>query len=45
MQNLLTAEARLDDPDAPADVSEVLNYVKAMHHGLSRLVDVAFCVP
>lgn len=45
MQNLLTAEARLGDPDAPADVSEVLNYVKAMHHGLSRLVDVAFCVP
>lgn len=45
LQNLLAAEARLNDPDAPADVSEVLNYVRAMHHGLSRLVDVAFCVP
>lgn len=32
------AEARWNDPDAPADVSEVLNYVKAMHHGLARLV-------
>ena len=37
LQNLLAAEARLSDPDAPADVSEVLNYVKAMQHGLSRL--------
>jgi Fic family protein len=44
LQNLLAAEARLNDPDAPADVSEVLNYVKAMHHGLSRLVDLPVSV-
>lgn len=35
LQNLLAAEARLNDPEAPVDVYEVLNYVKAMHHGLS----------
>lgn len=44
LQNLLAAEARLNDPDAPADVSEVLNYVKAMHHGLARLVDLPVSV-
>lgn len=37
LQNLLAAEARLHDPDALADVSEVINYVKAMNHGLARL--------
>ena len=40
LQNLLAAEARLNDPDAPADVSEVLNYVRAMQHGLTRLADL-----
>jgi Fic family protein len=44
LQNLLAAEACLNDPDAPADVSEVLNYVKAMHHGLARLVDLPVSV-
>lgn len=44
LQNLLAAEARLHDPDAPQDVSEVLNYVKAMHHGLSRLADLPVSV-
>jgi Fic family protein len=37
LQNLLAAEARLNDPDAPADVAEVINYVRAMNHGLTRL--------
>ncbi|HEY6102084.1 MAG TPA: Fic family protein, partial [bacterium] len=37
LQNLLTAEARLNDPDAPADVGEVINYVRAMNHGLEQL--------
>ncbi len=40
LQNLLAAEARLHDPDTPADVSEVVNYVKAMHHGLARLAEL-----
>lgn len=44
LQNLLAAEARLNDPDAPADVSEVLNYVRAMQHGLSRLADLPVSV-
>jgi Fic family protein len=37
LQNLLAAEARLADPDAPSDVGEVINYVQAMNHGLARL--------
>lgn len=37
LQNLLAAEALLYEPDAPADVGEVVNYVRAMNHGLRRL--------
>lgn len=37
LQNLLAAEAQLFDPDAPADVNEVVNYVRAMNRGLERL--------
>lgn len=37
LQNLLAAEARLHDPNTPADVNEVINYVSAMNHGLKRL--------
>jgi Fic family protein len=44
LQNLLMAEARLHDPDAPADVSEVVNYVKAMNHGLARLAQLPVSV-
>jgi len=44
LQNLLAAEARLNDPDAPADVSEVVNYVRAMNHGLARLADLPVSV-
>ena len=44
LQNLLAAEARLNDPDAPADVAEVVNYVKAMNHGLSRLAELPVSV-
>ena len=40
MQNLLAAEARLNDPDAPSDVAEVVNYVRAMNHGLERLTEI-----
>ncbi len=44
LQNLLAAEAKLYDPEAPADVSEVVNYVRAMHHGLKRLADLPVSV-
>ncbi|MGQ9592253.1 MAG: Fic family protein, partial [Planctomycetota bacterium] len=44
LQNLLVAEARLHDPDAPADVSEVVNYVRAVDHGLARLADLPVSV-
>jgi Fic family protein len=37
LQSVLAAEARLNDPHAPADVGEVVNYVRAMNHGLARL--------
>src|SRR2546428_1140244 len=40
LQNLLAAEARLNDPDAPSDVAEVVNYVRAMNHGLERLTEI-----
>ena len=40
LQNLLAAEARLHDPDTPADVTEVVNYVRAMKHGLARLAEI-----
>jgi Fic family protein len=37
LQDLLAAEAQLYAPEAPKDVDEVINYVAAMNHGLSRL--------
>ena len=37
LQDLLAAEARVLSPDAPRDVDDVVNYVRAMNHGLSRL--------
>ncbi|HEU0278076.1 MAG TPA: Fic family protein [Rhodanobacteraceae bacterium] len=37
LQDPLAAEAKLFDRDLPQDVDEVLNYVRAMHHGLERL--------
>ena len=44
LQNLLAAEARLNDPDAPSDVAEVVNYVAAMNHGLERLAELPVSV-
>jgi Fic family protein len=44
LQNLLAAEARLHDPNAPADVSEVVNYVRAMNRGLARLAELPVSV-
>lgn len=37
LQDLLSAEAQILSPDSPQDVSEVINYVRAMNHGLERL--------
>jgi Fic family protein len=37
LQDVLAAEARLLDPSIPSDVGEVINYVRAMNHGLARL--------
>ncbi len=44
LQNLLAAEAQLFDADAPMDVNEVLNYVRAMNHGLTRLKELPVSV-
>ncbi|HEX7039872.1 MAG TPA: Fic family protein, partial [Trueperaceae bacterium] len=44
LQNVLAAEARLNDPGAPADVQEVINYVRAMNHGLARLAELPVSV-
>jgi Fic family protein len=44
LQNLLAAEAQLLDPDAPADVAEVVNYVRAMNYGLARLKELPVSV-
>lgn len=37
LQDLLAAEANLFDDTLPRDVDEVVNYVRAMRHGLARL--------
>lgn len=40
LQDLLAAEAELFDQKIPRDVDEVLNYVRAMNHGLARLQEL-----
>jgi Fic family protein len=42
LQNLLAAEAQ--DPHGPADVSEVVNYLRAMNYGLARLAELPVSV-
>jgi len=44
LQDVLAAEARILDPDRPRDVDEVVNYVRAMNHGLERLKNLAVSV-
>jgi len=44
LQDLLAAEAQLFSPELPRDVDEVLNYVQAMNHGLSRLSELPVSV-
>jgi Fic family protein len=40
LQDLLSAEAKILSPSRPQDVSEVVNYVNAMNHGLKRLPEL-----
>ena len=44
LQDLLSAEAQLFDEHMPRDVDEVINYVRAMNHGLARLPDLPVSV-
>ncbi|MDB4516852.1 Fic family protein, partial [Crocinitomicaceae bacterium] len=44
LQDVLAAEAQVLSPDRPRDVNEVVNYVRAMNHGLARLPDLPVCV-
>ncbi len=44
LQDLLAAEAQLFDLVLPRDVDEVLNYVRAMNHGLARLEELPVSV-
>lgn len=37
LADVLELEAKVHDPQVPSDVSEVVNYVRAMNHGLERL--------
>lgn len=44
LQDLLAAEAQLYDETMPRDVDEVVNYVRAMKHGLARLPELPVSV-
>lgn len=44
LQDLLAAEAELFDERMPRDVDEVVNYVRAMKHGLARLEELPVSV-
>jgi Fic family protein len=44
LQDLLAAEAQLFDAAMPRDVNEVINYVRAMNHGLDRLAELPVSV-
>lgn len=44
LQDLLAAEASLFDQSTPRDVDEVINYVRAMNHGLARLAELPVSV-
>ena len=44
LQDLLAAEAQILDQNLPRDVDEVVNYVQAMNHGLTRLNELPVSV-
>ena len=44
LQDVLAAEAKLFEQSLPQDVDEVINYVRAMNHGLARLAELPVSV-
>lgn len=44
LQDVLAAEAQLFEQTLPRDVDEVINYVRAMNHGLARLAELPVSV-
>ena len=44
LQDVLAAEADIFTPNQPADVNEVINYTRAMQHGLERLERLPVCI-
>ena len=44
LQDVLAAEARIFKPSPSSDVGEVINYVRAMNHGLERLSELPISV-
>lgn len=44
LQDLLAAEAQLFNQNLPHDVDEVVNYVRAMNHGIARLPELPVSV-
>lgn len=44
INDLLKAEAKVFDAEAPSDVDEVLNYVNAMNYGLARLKEIPLSI-
>ena len=44
LQDLLAAEAKIFALNRPNDVSEVINYVSAMNHGLRRLAELPISI-
>jgi Fic family protein len=44
LQDVVAAEARLLSSEMPRDVDEVINYVRAMNHGLARLAELPVSV-
>jgi cell filamentation protein, protein adenylyltransferase len=44
LNDLLAAEASILSPNQPKDVGEVVNYVRAMNHGLARLAELPLSI-
>jgi Fic family protein len=44
LNDVLEAEADILNPERPHDVEEVLNYVRAMNHGLERLATLPLSI-
>lgn len=44
LNDILRIEAQIFDPDRPSDVNEVLNYVRAMNHGLGKLDELPISI-